>query len=380
MSCSILGSRSTALGLASLAFLVAPAAAASVNLRVISYNVWGVPVITPARTERIEAIAQELAGLAPDVVALQEVWEADDAATLARVLAAAGLPHQRDYGPARVGGRGSGLWMASRHPILDDTFERFEIGHKPYLHWHLDYLSSKGVALLRIDTPAGPVAVANTHLQSTYTVGDYTFIQLAQVLTIDRLLAPVEAPLILGGDINAEPRSIVSEVLLHKLGLVPAASTFGIDIVAARSSTDVSVVAQKLEHRFEDRVVMPNGEKRTLSDHPCVVADYVLGPCDDCRPPVAWSDTRARLTQFIADNAADTALFMTVTKTASVTLVPLSLLLLRIGRRRRVRGVAALFGLALVLLLFLTAGWLAYAGWSYGPYKLMILDRLRAMA
>lgn len=350
-------------------------------LRVVSFNVWGVPVVSPARPERITEIGRRLAALNPDVVALQEVWEDDDAERVGPTLAAAGLTFQRHFGRRQVGGRGSGLWMASRYPIVGERFVKFELGHKPYIHWHLDYLSSKGVALLELETPAGLVTIANTHFQSTYTFGDYTFIQLSQALAIAEAAAEVSTPLIVVGDINAEPSSIVSEVLMAKLGLAPASASFGIDIIAARSSANTSVAVGALEHRFEDRVLMQSGVKRTLSDHPCVLADYRLGPCDDCgRPSSTWVDVRPKLLRFIEDNEKDTDLFMVSTRALSIGLVPLSLFLLRLGRKRRVRGRALAAGVGLVLILLLASAWLAYVGWSYGPYKLEALAVLRAMA
>lgn len=366
--------------LLALTLAPAPLRAEPHELRVVSFNVWGVPVVSPARAERITEIGQRLAALGPDVVALQEVWEDDDAERVAPALAAAGLTWQRHFGRRQVGGRGSGLWMASRYPIAGERFVQFELGHKPYIHWHLDYLSKKGVALLEVETPGGAVTIANTHFQSTYTFGDYTYIQLSQALTIADAASGVKTPFVLAGDINAKPSSIVSEVLMSKVGLAPASPSFGIDIIAARPSPQARLEIARLEHLFEDRVVMQNGEKRTLSDHPCLVADYRVIPCPACAPlPSTWVDVRPKLLRFVEDNEADTGLFMLSTKTLSIALVPVALLAVRQGRRRRPRGKALVAGIGLVLLLLLAAAWLAYVGWSYGPYQLEALARLRAM-
>ena len=55
-------------------------------MRVLSYNVWGVPYIAPERAERIEEIGRQVAELSPDLVAMQEVWDPRDAARADRIV------------------------------------------------------------------------------------------------------------------------------------------------------------------------------------------------------------------------------------------------------------------------------------------------------
>lgn len=350
--------------------------ASASDLRVFSFNVWAVPVISPDRPERVAEIARRMTDIAPDFVALQEVWEDEDAERLAPGIAAAGLTEQRHFGSRQVGGRGSGLWIASRYPIIGERFVKFDVGDQPYIHWHLDYLSSKGVALIDIETPKGPVTIANTHLQSTYTFGDYTFIQLAQALTVARE-ANVAFPLIVVGDINAESSSIVSEVLVTKLGLSPASRTLGIDVIMSRSTATTGVTVTAFEHLFEDAVSFPNGLRRTLSDHPALLADFELRPCTNCSTARTWADTLPLFKRFLDDNEADTLQFATLTKTLCIAFVPFAFIIAQVGRRRRPRG-AQLFALAtLVLGLLVTSTWLAYVSWRYAPYKLAIIAKLR---
>jgi endonuclease/exonuclease/phosphatase family metal-dependent hydrolase len=349
-------------------------------LRVVSFNVWGVPVITPEREERVAEIARRIAELSPDLVACQEVWEDDDAARLAAGLTPAGLTEQRFFGGAKVGGRGSGLWIASRYPIITERFAAFEAGRKAYVHWHLDYLSTKGVAVVEVDTPAGNVAFGTTHLQSHYAFGDYTFIQLDQVLTIERTAALFGgAPLVFTGDINSDPGTLVSGNLIAQLGLAPAADDFGLDVILWRNTAALEL--SLVEHRrlWEDPVDFPSGRRRTLSDHPAELADYRLRPCNGCRQPPPVDPEIARATaRYLDDNRDETGLFIVACRVLCVVFGVGIIVLAGLARRRRPRGVALLFALSLWLWLAVSGGWLGYVGWSFGAYKLGVIDRLRS--
>ena len=80
--------------LAALVMASAPAAyAEEATLKVLTYNIWGIPIITPARSARVEAIGDAIAELAPDLVTLQEVWLEEDAEALRGALEKIGLVH-----------------------------------------------------------------------------------------------------------------------------------------------------------------------------------------------------------------------------------------------------------------------------------------------
>lgn len=374
--------RWASIALASIAAVLGVSLAArtahGADLRIVSFNVWGVPTVSPHRAERMTEIARRVAGLDADFVALQEVWEDDDAARIAPALAAAGLTEQRHFGKRQVGGRGSGLWIASRFPITNERFVVFDVGDKPYIHWHLDYLSEKGVAVVEIDTPKGRVTVANTHLQSTYFFGDYTFVQLAQALTADQATRDVTSPLIFVGDINAKPRSIVSRVLVAKLGLTPASRDFGIDVIMARASPDLEPRVAAFERLFDDPVTFETGLRRTLSDHPCLMVDYDFVPCDRCAPLAHWADTAPALAHFIEGNESDTRLFLTLYKTLALCLAALTGFVAQRTRRKRPRGARLAITVSGVSFAMALAAWMAYVAWSYGPFKLDTLSRLRS--
>src|SRR5687768_9165156 len=113
------------------------------RLRVLTYNVWGVPVITPLRTERMTRIPAKIAELRPDVVAIQEAWTEEDAAILIEGLAQAGLTYTERHSPEWPDQ--NGLLIASRYPMRDFHFVRYSQGRHPHVPWHVDYMSGKGV-------------------------------------------------------------------------------------------------------------------------------------------------------------------------------------------------------------------------------------------
>ena len=108
------------LGALALALTLARTAdARPVELTVVSYNVWGVPMVSPDRQARIAEIARRLAALDADLIALQELWVPEDAQRIGAALADAGLPHQQRFGTSPETQSESGLFIASRYPIED---------------------------------------------------------------------------------------------------------------------------------------------------------------------------------------------------------------------------------------------------------------------
>ena len=72
-----------------LAFTVAPAvhAEAPTPLRILSWNVWGLPAASTNLEPRMAALPDAIAKLDPDVILLQEVWAESDGVALKRGLA-----------------------------------------------------------------------------------------------------------------------------------------------------------------------------------------------------------------------------------------------------------------------------------------------------
>jgi endonuclease/exonuclease/phosphatase family metal-dependent hydrolase len=344
-------------------------ASETMPLRVVSYNVWGVPHITPDRPERIAAIASYLTTLDADVIALQEVWVDEDARVIGETLAPAGLPHQH-YVPD-----GSGLWIGSRYPIEDIRFEPFTVGDKIYIPWHLDWMAQKGVGIARIRTPLGSVDVANTHFQSSYLFTTYGFVQLAQAMQMANALT-IEgdtAPLVATGDLNVFPNSLPYRVLVERAALEPAAEDFEIEAVFARDGSGLSMHVKAFEKQLTEPVMLPQGMERMLSDHPCLVTDYELAECAGCAPPPPkhWRAVASEALGQLRDEMVETERVMVAGRVLCFALPIVGTW----SARRALRALAPrrLRYLSASLILFLVSLWFGYVGWEFAPYKMGVL-------
>jgi endonuclease/exonuclease/phosphatase family metal-dependent hydrolase len=348
------------------------------SLALASYNVWNLPLITPDRGARIDEIARRLAAEDVDIVALQELWVPEDAGLVADVLGAAGLVHSHYFGPNDD--NGSGLFVASRYPIDDVRFDAFRVGTTPYIPWHVDWLSRKGVGIVRLQTPLGLVDVANTHLHASYAIGDYAFVQLSQALQINDVLGglarPEETPpLLLVGDLNVVPSSLPHRALVALGGLEPARPDFVLDHVLARSGSGKRLRVEEVRFLFEEVVRLPNGRESKLSDHPCVLARYALSACSDCAStsaatPASWSDVSGALAAHLRDERSATQRSMRVSQILGVTLLLAGVYLLRRLRNIPRRRLAMLGRLASAFCLVTLGGWLGYLGWHFAPKRI----------
>src|SRR5581483_7701286 len=97
------------------------ARAEALEIRVLTYNAWDLPLVADDIAARIERIGPAINELEPDVVCFQELWVDADAARVASDLAKVGLTHTRRWPSGAIG---SGLMIASRFPIEQDAFRR----------------------------------------------------------------------------------------------------------------------------------------------------------------------------------------------------------------------------------------------------------------
>lgn len=180
------------------------------RIRVISFNVAGVPVIDRSRPARIAAIGRELGRAGYGIGLFQEAWLDKDAGLLARE---GGFPYM-----ARRGGGllGNGLLIASRWPVKENAHRAFRVKNVP----GADSFIERGALGARIETPAGPLDVFVTHL--THEPGEEAVaVRLAQVLELSEFVKDFSGgrPFLLGGDFNFFPGSTEAKVLRGLLGL-----------------------------------------------------------------------------------------------------------------------------------------------------------------
>ena len=270
--------------------LVGPAPAEAAprrqKVRVLCWNVWGLPWgLSKQREERIPAIGARLAELKLDLVLLQEVWVPEDGVALGKAFAAAGLTHQVHESEGFLG---SGLLVASRWPISGSEFTPFELTGKLHKPWNGDAWARKGYLELQLDTPLGRLSVVDTHLHASYDGREYEAVQTAQALQLSSALGDLGArpppqrddaarpPLLLAGDLNVELGTLPFELLRRRCDLRPGRATLGgIDWVLLRDGGGLSWKVKKVEHALTEEVELPGGA-RPLSDHPAVLAELEL--------------------------------------------------------------------------------------------------------
>ncbi|KAI1341499.1 Endonuclease/exonuclease/phosphatase [Xylariaceae sp. FL0016] len=191
------------------------------ELNVITLNCWGLRHIAAHRAERLTAIGRYLATCEPlpHIVALQEVWTAEDYRSIRREARFV-LPFGKFY---HSGVFGSGLVILSKWPIEESTFWKFSLNGRPTAFWRGDWYVGKGVACARIrygDGDKDIVEVFNTHTHPSYSGNpydnSYTVHRLSQAWEIAKLVrgACERGHLVVAlGDFNDVPLSLPYRLL-----------------------------------------------------------------------------------------------------------------------------------------------------------------------
>jgi len=187
------------------------------NLKVLSFNIWGLRILAKDLDVRMHAIGDKLANEDYDIVALQEVWSIHYYEIIREKVKNV-LPHAHYFHSGVIG---SGCATFSKYPIIDTFFQQYL--HNGYF-WDIfagDWYAGKGVGCCLIKHPEKCLYVFNTHLHAEYfdhqtpvieearTVQCY---QLAQF--IRRTTRPGDAVL-LCGDLNHQPDTLGFKTLLE---------------------------------------------------------------------------------------------------------------------------------------------------------------------
>jgi endonuclease/exonuclease/phosphatase family metal-dependent hydrolase len=257
-----------------------------IRLRVLTWNVWGVPAITSHLDERMAAIPAAIATLGPDIVFLQELWEPRHAESVGRKLGELGFRHSRAFDtPAGA----TGLFVASKFPLGAGAFRPFSLGRMPHSFWHLDWMVEKGVANVVVETPLGALRVENTHLQAQYRTDRYgpeRLAQAAEIVLMNRSHA--NEALLLAGDFNGPGDELPRRVLRDLVALEDAAPP-NEDSVYARGSDALSIRIVRARPVLGEPYGLANGVMEPLSDHAALFVELELSRCVDCskthRPP-----------------------------------------------------------------------------------------------
>lgn len=197
----------------------APRTDHSVVLKVLTYNIRGLPLI--ADLDRLGRIGEILAerrrrGEEPDVVVLQEAFVEESR----RVRSRAGYPYVVD---GRRDGRflianGSGLEILSNHPILDRYGRSFDDCAFP------ECLVSKsifGVTLQHPELPE-PLRVFTTHLQADSRNESVRRNQIDDIAVFLSRIGFGRELAVFAGDFNFKPRHASYHKFLRELPVVDA--------------------------------------------------------------------------------------------------------------------------------------------------------------
>lgn len=254
--------------------------AATRRLRVLTLNAFIAPFISPNLEGRKRLLPAQISKLEPDVVALQELWNEEDAAEVAAALASVGLPHAHWVAAdGRPPFGSAGLMIASRFPLTGARFQRYEAGGTPPVLFHVDWMANKGFLTTRILTPYGPVDVANTHVHAQYDLFDYPAVRLMQLVELtDGLGREESAPLIVAGDLNSTPDSLPVRFLLATQALSPTSDTFDIDLILARDNGALRLAPVETRVVLTEPLTLEDGAVDLLSDHPGILTVFDVTP------------------------------------------------------------------------------------------------------
>jgi endonuclease/exonuclease/phosphatase family metal-dependent hydrolase len=361
--------------LAGLAFAAALAlapdahAAAPVRLRVLTWNVWGLPVVSPNMEARISALPDAIAKLDPDIVLLQELWEETEGNRLRQGLERRGYRYSSHLAHTAFGM--TGLFTASKLPLENVGFLPFASGRIGHSIWHLEWIASKGVGRFLVHTSLGAIEVQNTHLQAQYDTDLYAAERLSQVGEIVSMHQEWAHPLVLGGDFNTGSEELPRKALLALDALRDTTPSPRPDTIFVRNGQTISVRVLATREAMTEPVKLENGVTTELSDHPAVVVDLELSDCTACAPAAVGNTT----TREAAHSALVTAAAITPWRVALALSTAASLLFAAISLFRRTRGQRGrswqFRAFRQTSLALLTTGfvWTAYLGALYYPAR-----------
>jgi endonuclease/exonuclease/phosphatase family metal-dependent hydrolase len=167
-----------------------------VPLRIVTYNLWGLPGALLQKPKRMGLIERELPKLGADILILNEAFHAKT-----RPIALLKEYPYRTFGPGKSGVNiSSGVVLLSRYPILKEARVKYSQCAG------MDCLSNKGAVYAQIQVPdVGPVQVIGTHLNAD----GRDSLRSRQLEEAFDLYSPEEdsGPMVLAGDLNFHSES-----------------------------------------------------------------------------------------------------------------------------------------------------------------------------
>ncbi len=169
------------------------------QLKIISYNIWDLPLwFVKDRVSRIKKVAEYLAASGADIVCIQEAWAKANRPMIYEIMNKAGYMHAsaKDV-PMLVGN--SGLITFSKYPIVSKKFTPFSRLSSSFV----ELFTAKGVLETEIKTPQGNLTVFNIHLHMPAWFFGKT-VRLRQLRKAVSVLGKDSGPAVLAGDFNED--------------------------------------------------------------------------------------------------------------------------------------------------------------------------------
>ena len=193
-----------------------------VTLKIVTYNVRDIMIVSRHRPERMHAIGKRLCTLDPDLVGFQESFVEEDRKILINELEKGSRLKYHQYYPSRL--VGSGLLISNASPIRETSFHQYEDSNPSYKVWEGDYWAGKGVALARIELPNsnGYIDFFNTHTQASYGNPEYKIVRERQMMELVKFMITSReniAPAFLVGDMNCKPGEDALEIPIKDVPL-----------------------------------------------------------------------------------------------------------------------------------------------------------------
>jgi endonuclease/exonuclease/phosphatase family metal-dependent hydrolase len=351
-----------------------PASAPS-TLRVLTFNVWGVPGLSPDVAARMPKVADAINGLSPDVVLLQEAWHEETAAALSASLERGGLKHQVGRAAGGTIAFGStGMLVASRLPLREPRWVDYESGRLPHTPYHADWAATKAALLFEVDTSRGPVRFATTHMQSSYLTGHYEPVRLAQTLQLVEALRGRDSgergsdlPTLVAGDFNFESDEVADRVLRGMLGLDNVFDEVRWDAMFFRHGSSAALRVVRAEKVLTELVALESGELVAMSDHPGLWLELELVAASE-RAPIG-DPTITELASLAGLTLSDeVSITRWQQRGAALGFVGFALIAQRVLRRRPWRR--PIWAAAWLSVCFVGLSYAAYFAWGYAPSHL----------
>ncbi|XP_020706292.1 putative neutral sphingomyelinase isoform X2 [Athalia rosae] len=227
----------------------------------------GIPLVSKDRSVRMGAIADKLLTGDYDVICLQEIWSINDFKMI-RAKVREQLPYSHYFYSGVVG---SGICMFSRFPIQDVIFHKWPLNGYVHKIHHGDWFGGKGVGLCRIKFKNMRINVYLAHLHAEYNRDNdeykaHRVLQAFDTAQFIRMTMEGVDAIVLGGDLNTEPKDIAYRLIRGIANLEDACSinnnNLGTNECANNSYTSKKLAKQEPDGKRIDHILY-HGSKNT---------------------------------------------------------------------------------------------------------------------